>query len=173
MIEFRTARPQDAASIAKIHAHNWQTTYRGIYSDTFLDNDVTTERATAWRQRLESPAPNQVITVALLDGEVSGFACLFLEHDPVYGALLDNLHVAAEARGTGIGKQLMGKCAGAIVARSARHNMYLWVYVKNVNAIAVYDRLGGMNAGTEPQHHVDGSVADAYRYVWQDASILL
>jgi hypothetical protein len=40
-LRFRTARPEGAHAIARLHADSWQRHYRSAYSDEFLDSDVT------------------------------------------------------------------------------------------------------------------------------------
>lgn len=173
MTELRIAQLSDAAAIAHLHAKSWQQTYRGIFSDHFLDNEVEDERAQAWHQRLAFPDARQRVTVAEADGKLIGFACILLDEDTTFGTLLDNLHVAEAYRNTGVGKQLMQRAAGYILQEARNSKMYLWVYVKNTNAIKVYDRVGGKNAETVEKVNEDGNTAPAHRYVWQDVEILI
>ena len=173
MIELRAAQLSDAPAIASLHAKSWQQTYRGIFSDHFLDNEVEDERAQVWHQRLAFPDARQRVTVAELDGKLIGFACILLDDDSTYGTLLDNLHVADGFRNTGVGKQLMQRAARYISREARNSKMYLWVYVKNTNAVKVYDRVGGKNVETVEKDNEDGQTAAAHRYVWQDVAVLI
>jgi GNAT superfamily N-acetyltransferase len=172
MIELRAAQLSDAADIASLHAKSWQQTYRGIFSDHFLDNEVEDERAQVWHQRLAFPDARQRVLVAEVDGKLVGFACILIDDDPTFGTLLDNLHVADGYRNTGVGKQLMQRAASYITKEARNLKMYLWVYVKNTNAVKIYDYLGGKNAETVEKDNEDGKTAAAHRYVWQDVSVL-
>lgn len=172
MITLRDARLSDYVSIAKLHAQSWRKNYRGIYGNRFLDNEVDQNRLEVWRQRLSAPSPNQQVIVALQEEEIVGFACLLLEDDPVFGALLDNLHVASNVQGSGIGKQLMKECAQRIADKSNSNRMYLWVYEANENARRVYERLGAEHVETVEKPTEDGIPVQVCRYVWQDASAL-
>src|SRR3954470_4253680 len=93
-LQFRRADREDADAIAALHADSWRRHYRGAYSDAFLDGDVVDDRLAVWTERLRSPDPRRSTTLAE-DGGLIGFANTFLDSDPEWGALLDNLHVAA------------------------------------------------------------------------------
>src|SRR5271157_3421686 len=49
---FRFAGPSDARAIAALHADSWRRHYRGVYSDAFLDGDVSVDRLAVWTDRL-------------------------------------------------------------------------------------------------------------------------
>ncbi len=173
MIQLRPAQFSDHITIAKLHAASWQRTYRGIFSDHFLDHEVEQNRTKVWHDRLQSPAPNQRVTVAIQNDTIVGFACLFLDDDPVHGSLLDNLHVSFTLQKSGIGKLLMKNCARIIQEESNSSKMYLWVYEQNVNAIAAYERLNGKRFEViEKENAEDGSKARICRYVWEDAATI-
>ena len=95
MIHIVEASIDDYPGIAKLHANSWKLHYRGILSDDFLDNKVETERMNVWQDRFSSPAPNQRVSIAKEEDGIVGFACLFLDDDPIFGSLIDNLHVVA------------------------------------------------------------------------------
>src|SRR3954449_11637483 len=90
---FRLANSSDAAAVAHLHADSWRRHYRGAYSDGFLDGDVVADRLAVWSDRLGTADPRRC-TILAEDGGLIGFANTFLDHDPEWGALLDNLHVA-------------------------------------------------------------------------------
>jgi len=76
MIEYRTAQSSDADAIARLHAQSWRQTYRGSFSDAFLDGDLVGERTRVWRGRLDRPADNQLVRVAFDDASnLVGFLC--------------------------------------------------------------------------------------------------
>lgn len=173
MIKLRSAQFSDYSAIAGLHAKSWQQNYRGIFSDQFLDKEVEQERSEFWHHRLKSPKENQQVTIAVLDENTVGFSCLLLNDDPVFGSLLDNLHVSVTLQKSGIGKLLMKECAKIICEKSNIKKMYLWVYESNKNAISVYTHLGGVNVETVDRLNEDGTKAKALRYIWADASRLI
>ena len=172
MTTLRDARLSDYTSIAQLHVQSWRQNYRGIYGDAFLDNEVEQNRLDTWQKRLSASDSNQQVIVAMQDDNLVGFACLQLDDDPVFGSLLDNLHVAANVQGSGIGKRLMKECAQRIADKSNSHRMYLWVYEANTNARRVYERLGAEHFETVEKPTEDGIPVQVCRYVWQDAMVL-
>jgi hypothetical protein len=115
MIELRDAKFCDHIAIARLHAQNWRQNYRGILSDNFLNLEVEKDRLNVWFERLQFPANNQQITVAIHNENIIGFSCLFFNDDPVFGSLLDNLHVAKNMQQHGIGKMLIKNCTKTIL----------------------------------------------------------
>ncbi len=165
---YRQALPADVERLAALHARSWQETYRGILPDSFLDNDVAAERLAHWQEQFRINSPNQHLIVAEADGRLAGFACTVANHDPVYGALLDNLHVATAYKGQGIGRHLMKLAAEWVQEHDPASAFYLWVYEKNDAARTFYDRLGAIN-----QEAVPGEFAVALRCVWPDLPTLI
>jgi len=171
MIELRRAVFADYPAIAALHADSWRQHYRGIFSDHWLDTEVENNRSAVWRERLSKPAGNQHVTIAFTGETATGFACLFLDHDPVFGSLLDNLHVTKNFQRAGIGRQLMRDCAAFIFEKSSKNNMYLWVFESNANARAAYEKSGGHQFETVKIQNEDGTQAQACRYTWDSAAL--
>ena len=164
---YRPATPADADRIATLHARSWQETYRGIMPDDFLDSEVEDERLDEWRHRFEEQFSNRQIILAEDGGQLAGFACVVTDSDPIYGALLDNLHVAGAYKGRGIGRSLIRQAAEWVRQREPTSPFYLWVYEKNRPARVFYDSLGGIN-----QEAVRGEYGVVLRYVWPDTQNL-
>lgn len=173
VIRLRQAESTDYVAIAKLHADNWKLHYRGILSDNYLDNEADYERLNTWHQRLLSPAVNQFVTVATSADIVVGFCCVYLDHDPSFGSLIDNLHVSFDRLKSGIGKRLVKEAAKYISDHAKNKKMYLWVYESNLNARLAYEKLGGVNFETVEKESNDGIIARACRIIWADASGLL
>jgi ribosomal protein S18 acetylase RimI-like enzyme len=173
-LDIRPATERDVAAVAALHADSWRRHYRGAFSDAYLDGDVFADRRSVWSQRLTAPDPAHDTVVAVDGGEIVGLAHTVLDDDPEWGALLDNLHVAHHAQGTGIGTRLMARSAAAVIARGQRTGLYLWVLEGNASARAFYDARGGRLVDrevTEPPG--GGGTIVGLRYVWPDPSVLL
>lgn len=173
MIRLRDAQFSDYAAIAKLHADNWKETYRGILSDHYLDHVVEKDRLDTWRQRLKSPPENQHITIATSDDVIVGFCCVYLNEDPIYGSLIDNLHVAQGFQRLGIGKMLVAASAGYVCTKAGNNKMYLWVFEANRNARIAYQSMEGVNVETVDKENPDGTTSRTCRIFWPDASKFL
>jgi ribosomal protein S18 acetylase RimI-like enzyme len=172
MIEYRLAGPADADAIALLHTRSWRENYRGTLSDAFLDGELPDERMRVWRARLDAPARSQLVQLAVDGTELVGFVCAYGAHEPQWGSFVDNLHVAKEAKRTGVGASLMRR-AGAWLAHAYPDvGVYLWVLEANSPARRFYERLGAQNAGVTTMETHGGAVVRSCRYVWPRAELL-
>ena len=172
MIAYRAADGGDAASIGALHAESWRRIYRGCFRDEYLDGDVFTERATAWREQFDRPLPHQHVRVACEGSAVVGFICAFGAHDARWGSFVDNLHVAARWHGRGIGTALLRDAGVWLCSDFADSGVYLFVWERNP-ARAFYERLGGRDAGLIELDNPGGGSAQYSRYVWDTARELV
>jgi ribosomal protein S18 acetylase RimI-like enzyme len=177
-LQFRPAGPDDAEAVANLHADSWRRHYRGAYSDAFLDGDVFADRLAVWAERLRQPDPGRCTILAENSGLV-GFANTFLDDNPRWGALLDNLHVADRHKRQGIGARLLALTAEAVIECSERTALYLWVLQQNVDAQAFYQACGGRCVGHCPVSPPGGIASRLVgspvklRYAWAQPTVLL
>jgi ribosomal protein S18 acetylase RimI-like enzyme len=172
-ITLRTAEAGDAESIAQLHTDSWQRTYRGMMTDDFLDGAALANRRQVWHGRLRSVRPDQFVCLAEDGPRIVGFICAYAGEDPVWGSYIDNLHVAHDRHGHGIGRDLMRRAAEWLRATHPDAGVYLWVMEANTRARAFYDHLGATNAGTVDKEDPGGGHAPNCRYVWPDLRPLL
>ena len=118
-MHYRSASEQDIGSIAALHAESWRRNYRGAYLNAFLDGPVFDDRRAVWTARLTEPDPRHDTVVAEWHSKIIGFVHTILDHHPVWGALLDNLHIAPEATRRGIGTRLMAWSGATVMARGS------------------------------------------------------
>jgi len=163
---YREANSSDATAIAALHTESWRHAYRGILRDDFLDGDIFQNRTAVWEQRLASPAANQFVLVAVENQRIEGFVCVYGGEDARWGSLIDNLHVAKEMKGQGIGTKLMEAAAAWVQKNCPEAGMYLWVYQANVAARRFYENLGATNAELILKENPGGGFANSFRYVW-------
>ncbi len=168
-------RPMDAGDIevvAALHVASWQTAYRGIFTDVYLDTAAEAERRAHWTRRLASPQPLQTGVIAEQDGVAVGFLYLIADADPPRGTLLDNLHVASAARGAGLGRRLLARAAQEIEARGWPSGLHLWVFDANSGARRFYERHGARIVDRTVYASADGGANAALCYAWPDAAVL-
>ena len=116
-VRYRAAGPDDAGSVARLHADSWRRHYRGTYADAYLDSDILTDRRAVWSARLAAAAGTATLpagTATLLaedDTGPVGFVHVVFDDDDRWGSLVDNLHVAPGRQRAGIGTGLLARAA--------------------------------------------------------------
>jgi ribosomal protein S18 acetylase RimI-like enzyme len=168
-VRYREATEHDAGAIAALHADSWRRHYRGAYLDAYLDGDIVTDRLEVWTTRLTPPKLNQYTVCADTGGDVIGFAHTLFDHDPTWGALLDNLHVRSDVKGHGIGTQLLSEAALKLIRSRPSESLYLWVLDQNEAAQLFYDARGGSRVESTLRGPFPGcGRAVGHRYFWPD-----
>lgn len=162
----RVATSQDAEAIARLHTDSWRRTYRGVYSDDFLDGDLLGNRLDVWTRRLEAPKSDCIVYAAEIDGRLAGFICGFADADPQHGSLVDNLHVHADFRRRGIARDLMARAGEWFAEQARERGVYLWVLEANEGARRFYETLAATNAETVTRRLESGNDGRVCRYVW-------
>lgn len=140
-IHYRLATIDDTDALASLHAQSWRETYRGIFTDHFLDHDVFQERHAAWMKRFTEPKKNQRIMLAMQGKQICGFICAFTDQHAEWGTFIDNLHVASAFQGKGVGKQLILLIAQWIEKSCTPQGIYLEVLEDNLNARQFYSAI--------------------------------
>jgi ribosomal protein S18 acetylase RimI-like enzyme len=171
MITFRKAELSDVSAIAKLHAKNWQENYRGVFSDTYLDTEVVSDRLVVWNKRLTKPANSQHVILAEEGEELLGFSCAYFNEDNTYGTYLDNLHVSSKAKGKGVGTKLMLRLSQDILRRDY-NGLYLWVIDNNISAIRFYNNIDGKALDKEKANDIGDITFTKMRYAWSNVSKL-
>lgn len=169
----RKADAGDANRVAQIHICGWRDAYGNILDPEFLENFAEGERRNHWQSELTVARKDQTIFVMDNQGELTGFICVKLKEDAVWGTYIDSLHVSATARGQGTGKALLQKAAQWIMEKDADSPIYLWVFEDNSRAIAFYQRLGGDIVEQATSEMPFSRGAPALRIAWKSPDRLL
>lgn len=172
MIEYRQAEAGDAEGIAALHARSWRESYRGSFSDAFLDGDLRRERLRVWRERLTDPPRSQFVQLAVEGPNLEGFVCAYGDHDSQWGSFIDNLHVARASKRSGIGRSLMRQAGAWLSRHYPGQGIYLWVLEANSSARRFYERLGAHDAGVSTMETHGGAIVRSCRYTWPNAESL-
>lgn len=168
----RPATLADAQAIADLHARSWRKTYRGLFSDAFLDGPVFAERQALWQQRLGGwDTTRNVVLLAEVENLLAGFASVMLDTEPEWGARLDNLHVDPEVKGRGVGRKLM-HAAGRWTQGKAQR-LHLMVFEGNAPARGFYDAMQGECVERREVTVEDGTRLAELRYLWRNLQVLL
>ncbi len=167
-LSFVSARKEDAAEIAALHAESWRTAYRGLLPDAFLDGPVFDDRLQLWTARMVAPDPDRrFVLKAVADGRLVGFVCVLLDAEPSWGALLDNLHVEPSLKGQGIGHRLFREARAWVAEKAPGERMHLTVIEGNRVARRFYDRQLGTVVERTTVEPIEGVRIPILRYAWE------
>ena len=173
------ATDYDIGAVARLHTDSWRRHYRGMYADHYLDGDLFGERLAVWTERIRSGDPNRFTLMAEHEGVPVGFAHVLLDADPKWGTLVENLHVAHEAQGKGIGSLLLDRVARIVTEQRPGTGIYLWVLELNKQATAFYIARGGVLADSQPSSAPGGNPGNLHghplriRVTWPDPEPLV
>jgi len=173
-IALRPMRADDADNVAALHATSWRSAYRGMLTDDFLDNQVVADRHAVWRERFQGTATAPAFGIVAEDatGRLIGFSYVLLHHDPIWGSLIDNLHVLPEHKGGGIGRRLLQAVARQLGPEHTQP-CFLWVLDANEPAKRFYARMGAEFAEQAMAPPFGGVSLPEWRCVWRDPARLL
>lgn len=144
-MQVRVATVHDAEAVAAVHVHSWQTAYRGLIPDAYLDTLSVERRSEVWSRILaESDLPHTG-TFVLHDGlEVTGFVHVAPTRDddlPASTGEVTGIYVTPNAWGHGGGRHLMDAAQASLKAAGFMTGA-LWVLEANLRARAFYERQG-------------------------------
>ncbi|MBL8518982.1 MAG: GNAT family N-acetyltransferase [Betaproteobacteria bacterium] len=161
----------DIDAVAELHARSWRKTYRGLFSDAFLDGPVFAERRDLWTRRLRGwDRERNAVLLAESQGALAGFAAIMLDTEPEWGARLDNLHVDPDGQGRGVGRLLMQAAGRWTVGKAPR--LHLMVFDGNAAARGFYDEMQGECVERRDVTVEDGTRLVELRYLWRDLKVL-
>ncbi len=164
---------------------SWQTAYRGILPDSFLDALEPAARESRWREALQAAsAEGRCTFVAELKatgastaGEIVGFASVGPERDGLaaggitYDGELYALYLLREHRRQGIGRRLVAAGVQWLLDQGARA-VVIWALQDNHPARAFYEALGGAVIGEKTVTIGPSNLVDV-AYGWPDGQALL
>jgi GNAT superfamily N-acetyltransferase len=167
----RLATPDDAPGIARVHIDSWRTTYPGIVPDDVLVSLSYEQREQNWRMALTNPESKQFIYVAVVEGEVVGFAASGpgQENNSLYSGEIYALYLFEEWQGRGIGRELVKKAAQELLRRGHK-SMLIWVLRDNPSR-GFYERMGGKYYKEKPIQIGDANLIEV-AYGWNDLTTL-
>lgn len=168
-LEIRLATKEDADEVGRVHVLASRATYRGIYTDEYLEALCPRERAYRWREEgkghLALDNPEFAVFVAFEGDRIIGFADIG-PSDSTVQAELYALYVDPEYIGKGVGKALFQ----ASVQHAEMHGfkaVSAQVLSGNVLARAFYERMGGAALReTERMVEAGGTLAPVLTYYW-------
>lgn len=151
----------DLLAVSRIYVDTWQTAYRGIVPQPFLDSLSPERRASS--QPMTSPRPS----LLLLEGEtpigVSSFGRGRLESKKDWGEIV-SLYLLPAYWGRGYGRMLMDGVLSQL-SRMGYQDIYLWALEKNHRARRFYERYGFTLSGETKIDSIGGKELTEVQYV--------
>ena len=133
---------KDQEQMAHIKIDGWRTAYDKIVASKYLnslDYDSQTQRYLSSFDEYKD-----LVFVAVREDEVLGYSCFMPEDkDKKYDSELVSLYVKKKEAGRGIGSNLLISTAKELYSLG-KHNMIVWCFSDNKNAISFYEGLGGL-----------------------------
>lgn len=119
VLSIREPLVDDAEAIAAIQVAGWQTAFRGIASDDYLDALDPAPEAAGWRTGIaRPPSKRQRIFVADLESEIVGFVTVFPSRDedlnPDQVGEVGAIYVSPQHWRRGAGRALMARAIDAL-----------------------------------------------------------
>lgn len=164
-VRIREAEPKDAEAIAGIHVRSWQSAYRGLLTDGYLDGLSVEDRLEQHRGALSAPGEHRT-WVAEEGGRVVGFAVTGPSQDADADQRTGELYAVylePDRFGHGIGKRLSDHALRDLRDRGFT-TATLWVLETNEGARRFYEREGWTPDGLTTTERVDCEMRPTVRY---------
>jgi ribosomal protein S18 acetylase RimI-like enzyme len=143
-LSVRTARPEDAADLARIYIESWQDTYAGVVSHALLGAMSHKGHSARWRNTIRTMGSTGAVLVAedARHGAI-GLCSLGAVRDRGLGfeGEVYTLYVDPAFLGRGAGRALLGGAFDAFKERRLR-SCLIWAHARN-NACFFYEAMGG------------------------------
>jgi GNAT superfamily N-acetyltransferase len=136
----------DTLRVAEIHVYGWRNAYRGIVSDDYLFNKMTVSKSA---DRFENAVrDNTEESYVFDDGILKAFMTIgsCRDADKTESFELWGIYVDPFMQRQGIGSQMISFCETKAIERGHKE-ICLWVFEKNENARAFYEKFGYLPDG--------------------------
>jgi GNAT superfamily N-acetyltransferase len=164
MTEVRAAVRGDTYEVARLHVRSWQSAYRGLIAQDYLDSltpEARARRYTFGQVGLRVPA-----TLLAVDGAtIRGLATTGLSRDEDllnFGELMA-IYVDPDYLGTGIGRLLIAAARERLRGLGVE-DAALWVLQGNARARRFYEQDGWQPDGSQRTESYGDQPADEVRY---------
>jgi L-amino acid N-acyltransferase YncA len=141
-MNIRRALLSDARAVAEVHVQTWQSAYRGIVPDSFLDALSVDSREAAWHEWISRGSPE--LWVAEAQSVITGWVAFGPSRDgdaALTVGEVEAIYVTPSHWSTGTGRELW-KAARARLMERKFTSATLWVLEENQRATRFYRAAG-------------------------------
>jgi len=145
MCEVRCATASDLPQIARLHVQSWQTAYRGVVPDEFLQSMRPERSLPGWRKTFDSFPDN----LTVVDGAtgIAGFCCagpvVDGEKNRPFTFEIYGIHVRPDRHRLGLGSKLVFHAFDRMRAL-ALDGAIVWTLEALVQSRRFYEKHGGV-----------------------------
>lgn len=141
----RKAKIEDSEIIASLIIRSWQTAYKGLINQEFLDNMNKNEMTKKWTNNILSQNKDDNIYVYEKNNKILGiirFGKVNNEEDKIHNAEIYVLYVEPKLKRNGIGRKLF-KHAENYFINNNNKELIIWCLKGNEPSIKFYKKMGG------------------------------
>lgn len=167
-VTVRPASPGDAAGLAATHVRSWQSAYRGLVPQDYLDELDPADRAESWQQRLQDVDWSRGGIVVVNGGaDIFGFVQFGptrdADGDPAVVGEVAAIYLLPEVWGQGLGRRLIARALEDLTA-AGYVQATLWVLDSNARARRFYASGGWAEDGAMKIDDSHGFAMTEVRY---------
>lgn len=162
----RPAESPDSEGIARVHTLSWQSAYRGLLPDEWLDALRWEDRKVRWDVILETNTRGKVFVAVNNQNKILGFASIGasrdedIDQDKVHE--LYAIYLAPDSWEKGIGTALFRAIMSEVPDSAIR--LEVWVLEENRRGRQFYESKGFTLDGATKLAEVDGYQLEEIRY---------
>ena len=162
----RPAELADSEGIARVHTLSWQSAYRGLLPDEWLDALRWENRKVRWDAILATSTRGSVFVVLNAKDEILGFASIGSSRDEDIDQArvheLYAIYLSPKYWGQGLGAALLQTVMKEVPETAIR--MELWVLESNWRGRRFYESQGFALDGATKLAEIDGHQLEEVRY---------
>jgi len=166
VVTIRPASVDDADAVGVVHVRAWQSAYRGVMPDDYLDGLRAQDHATRWREHLVATQWEGHLLVVVDDQRIVGFACFGPKGGddaaPHIGQLYA-INLDPDVWGRGLGGALLTDATDRLTELGYVEAV-LWVVPDNQRARRLYESAGWVDDELRRDDEVFGVVVPEMRY---------
>jgi ribosomal protein S18 acetylase RimI-like enzyme len=167
-LSVRTARPEDAAELARIYVESWQDTYAGVISHTLLSTMSVKAHTARWQAAIRGMDRSSGTVLVAEEARFGAIGLCSLGKARDGGAGYDGevytLYVDPAFLGRGAGRALLSGAFDAFKDRKLR-SCLIWAHARN-NACFFYEAMGGRRVATRTTRLL-GELTPEIGYGWK------
>jgi ribosomal protein S18 acetylase RimI-like enzyme len=164
----RTARPEDAASLARIYIESWQDTYAGVISHALLGAMSVKAHTARWQATIRTMDRHGGTVLVAEDAGLGVVGLCSLgrarDHGLGFEGEVYTLYVDPAFLGRGTGRALLCGAFEALKDRKLR-SCLIWAHARN-NACFFYEAMGGRRVATRTTRLM-GELTPEIGFGWQ------
>jgi len=145
----RKSTENDNYNIAKLLISGWQTAYKGLIDDEFLNNMDINIMSENWKRNILSQNEDNNIYVYEEKNKILGVIRFGKPDDKTtnYNSEIHVLYVEPTLKRNGIGSKLFDFAKNYFINQHTT-NMIIWCLKKNAPSIKFYEKMGGKIVAT-------------------------